>query len=68
MQIEKITVLPILVGVLASGILVEGLHVDKASQSHIPHPVYFSAGTSNLTFTVTVATTSVTGILLSTSS
>ena len=65
MQIEKITVLQILVGVLASGILVEGLYVDKASQPHIPHHVSFSASTSNLTFTVTVATTSVRGILLS---
>ena len=66
MQIEKITVLPILVGFLASGILVEGLHVDKASQPHIPHHIYFSASTSNLTFTVTAATTSGRGILLST--
>ena len=66
MQIEKNTVLPILVGVLASGILVEGLDVDKISQPDIPHHVYFSASTRNLTFTVTVATTSVSGILLST--
>ena len=65
MQIGKNTVLPILVGVLASGILVEGLHVDKISQPHIPHHVYFSASTSNLTFTVTVATTSGRSILLS---
>ena len=66
MQIEKNTVLSILVGILASGILVEGLHVDKVSQPHIPHQVYFLASTSNLTFTVTMATTSGRGILLST--
>ena len=66
MQIEKNIVLPILVGVLASCILVEGLHVDKTSEPHIPHHVYFSASTSNLTSTVTSATTSGGGILLST--
>ena len=66
MKIEKITILPVLVGVLASSILVEGLHVDKVSQPHIPHQGYFSANIGNLTFAVTMATTSGSGILLST--
>lgn len=65
MQIAKITVLPVLLGVLVPSILVEGLHVDKISQPHIPHQVCFSASTSNLTFTITMATTSGGGILLS---
>ena len=56
----------ILVDVLVLGIFIEGLNIDKASQPHIPHHVYSSASTSNLTFTVTAATTSGRGILLST--
>ena len=34
----------------------EGLHVDKASKPHIPHPEYFSVSTSNLTYFVSGTT------------
>ena len=52
-------------GVLVSGIAVESMHVDKAPKLHVPHVEYFSASTNNLSYTVSLATTSGTGIIFS---
>lgn len=46
-------------GVLISGIWIAGTYVSEASEPHPLHEMYFSASTSDLTYTVSVTTGSV---------
>ena len=43
-------------GVLVYSIVAEGLHVDKVAKPHIPHEVYVSASTKDLTYFVSATT------------
>ena len=65
MQINTIPVY-FIGGALAFNVVMEGaLRPYKSPEPHVPHVEYFSYSTSNLSYTISLATTSGSGIVIS---